>query len=162
MMFKKRAKSLVSVLLALIMVLSIFPMTVLAAGDMDESALPSDTYLISKTDYQIAPGIEETQFLINNADGSNQNAGFAVTVELGGTASLIASYRNQDGNTYGLQSVRDQAAAAERAKARAAERAAQRAAKQAAEAAAKEAAAAPAAAPAEAAGAVPGNPHGSV
>ena len=69
MMFKKRAKSLVSVLLALIMVLSIFPMTVLAAVDMDESALPSDTYLISKTDYQIAPGIEETQFLINNADG---------------------------------------------------------------------------------------------
>ena len=113
MMFKKRAKSLVSVLLALIMVLSIFPMTVLAAVDMDESALPSDTYLISKTDYQIAPGIEETQFLINNADGSNQNAGFAVTVELGGTASLIASYRNQDGNTYGLQTVRDQAASAE-------------------------------------------------
>ncbi len=68
MMFKKRAKSLVSVLLALIMVLSIFPMTVLAAVDMDESALPSDTYLISKTDYQIAPGIEETQFLINNAE----------------------------------------------------------------------------------------------
>ena len=57
-----------AVFISILMLLTSLPLSVLAAVDLDASALPSDTYLISKTDYQIAPGIEETQFLINESE----------------------------------------------------------------------------------------------
>ena len=102
-----------SVILSVLMLLSALPVSVFAAPELNAGTLPEDTYLISKTDYRVAPGIDETQFILNNEDGDRQNLGYALTVELGGTASLIASYKDQNPTSYGLQTVRDQAAAAE-------------------------------------------------
>ena len=109
-----RVRKILAVLLAAMMAFSVLPMSVFAAVDLNSGALPKDNLLVSKTDYQIAPGIEETHLVLNNADGTDQNHIHAMTVDVNnGTASLIASYKDQDGTKFGLQTVTDQAAAAE-------------------------------------------------
>ena len=105
---------LLAVLLSLLMLVSVLPMSAFAAVDLTEDTFPDDTYLISKTDYSIAPGVEETHLILNNADGTRQNMGYAMTVQLGSSATVLASYKDQDGTKDGLQTVRDQAKAAER------------------------------------------------
>lgn len=111
---RKRVTKFTAAIISLVMIFSIIsPMSAFAAVSIDPSKFTDDTILTSKTDYAVAPGIEETHFTINNKEGSDQNRGYAMTIELGGTASLIASYKNQDGTVAGMQTVRDQAAAAE-------------------------------------------------
>ena len=110
-----RVRKILAVLLAAMMAFSVLPMSVFAAVDLNSGALPKDNLLVSKTDYQIAPGIEETHLVLNNADGTDQNHIHAMTVDVNnGTASLIASYKDQDATKFGLQTVTDQAAAAAR------------------------------------------------
>lgn len=81
-------------------------------AELNEEAFPSDTYLIDRKDYNVAPGVYETQFVSDNAEGTRQNLGYALTVDMS-QATVIASYKDQGMGGYGMQSVRDQAYAAE-------------------------------------------------
>ena len=108
-------KPFFSVLLSVIMILTVIaPMSALAAIEFDTSKLGEDIYFTSRTDYVLAPGITETHITTNNAEGTNQIASYAVEVDLSNpTTSIIAGYKDYNGNKIGFQKVRDQAYAAE-------------------------------------------------
>lgn len=115
MKMKKSLKSVLSVVLVTMMLVSIMaPMA--SAVSFDKTALGSDTYLTSKTDYTVAPGITETHVTTNNKSGSNQVQGYALEVDLTNpTVSVVASYKDYDPSKgWGMQKVRDQAYAAEK------------------------------------------------
>ena len=86
---------------------SVFP-------EMNEAAFPDNFYLTTKKEYKVATGVYETQFTANNASASRQNMCYALTIDMNGPATILASYKNQDGSTLGMQTVRDQATAAEK------------------------------------------------
>ncbi len=113
---KKFGKSALSVLLAVCLAIPtslVFPTKAQAATK--DFVTPEGLYLISSKEYAIAPGIKETQVITNTADGNDQEAGFAVTIDLSNdTVSLGAGYANNDGSTWGMQTVRGQAYAAEK------------------------------------------------
>ncbi len=54
--------------------------------------LPEDKMLISQTDYDIAPGMTESQVIMNNAEGSNQVLGYMATISPGAQVTFKASY----------------------------------------------------------------------
>ncbi len=112
---KKLSKSSLAVLLALVMIFSVMSPISAFAVTVDKSKLGSDTYLTSKTDYTVAPGITESHVTTNNGAGSNQVQGYALEVDLSNpTTSIIASYKDYDPTKgWGMQKVRDQAYAAE-------------------------------------------------
>ena len=115
-----RLKSGLALLLSLVMMFSVMtPMMsfMATAISVDETKLGSNTKLTSKTDYAVAPGITESHIITHNKDGSNQVQGFALEVDLSDpTTSVIASYKDYDASKgWGMQMVRDQAIAAEKA-----------------------------------------------
>ncbi len=119
---KIRTKSFLALLLTLVMLFSVMsPVTSLAAGlDVDLSFLGSNTKLTSKTDYNVAPGVTESHIITHNKDGSNQIKSFALEVDLSNpNVGILASYNNYMDNlagtpVWGMQTVRDQAVAAEK------------------------------------------------
>ncbi len=110
---KKTMKAVLSLVLSIVMILATM-VPIASAVSIDESKLGTDTYLTSKTDYVLAPGITESKITTNNSTGTNQNVAYAVEVDISNpTTSVIASYKNYDGSKLGFQKVRDQAYAAE-------------------------------------------------
>ncbi len=66
-------KKVISLTLVLLMLLSALPMSALAAVDYDASTNKCDCYnVVSKTDYDIAPGISESEIVLNFDDGSRR------------------------------------------------------------------------------------------
>ena len=109
MKMKKSIKSVLSAVLVVMMLCSVIA-PVASAVSFDKTALGSDTYLTSKTDYTVAPGITESHITTNNSTGSNQVQGYALEVDLSNpTTSVIASYKDYDATSWGFQKVRDQA-----------------------------------------------------
>ena len=53
--------------------------------------LPEDKMLISQTDYDIAPGMTESQVIMNNAEGSEQILGYMATISPGAISRRIRS-----------------------------------------------------------------------
>ena len=110
-------KKSVSFMLVFVMVLGVMasvPFTVLAANDYT----PHDDYykVISKDDYNLAPGIVESEIVLNNAAGSHRQVAHVVEVDLSNPyAKVIPSYKGMvptPGN-YGVQIMSQQAAFAE-------------------------------------------------
>lgn len=97
--------------------LLIFSCVAVGVSAIDFTA-PSDMYLISKTESKIAPGITENKIVTNGEDGDSQVMGYAVQVDLANNATtgVIAGYNNYDGSTWAMQTVRDQAAKAAKAR----------------------------------------------
>ena len=70
-MKRKTYQKFLSMLLAVIMLVGVIPMNTFAAINYDEDGTTDDYYkLISKKDWQIAPGIEETEVVLNNEAGT--------------------------------------------------------------------------------------------
>ncbi len=113
---RRTYKSVLALLLSVLMVITVFTPSLTAfAVSVDEGKLGPDMYLTSKTDYTIAPGVKESQITLNNGEGSNQVKVCVAEVDLDNPyTSVVASYRDYDGTKWGMQKVRDQAAAAER------------------------------------------------
>ncbi len=113
---KKAGKQALAILLSAVMIAAVFVPSVTAyAINVDTTKLAEDTYVTSQTNYTIAPGITESQITLNNGSGSNQVKVCAAEVDLNNPYnSVIASYKNYDGTSWGMQKVRDQAAAAEK------------------------------------------------
>ena len=115
MMYKKLLSPIAVVLTAVLFGLSLplFASGVQDAPELNTYSLPEDTYLVERSEYAVAPGVQETHFLLNDEAMDFQNQCYALTIDLSGPADILASYKDQDGNTPGMQSVRDQAIAAE-------------------------------------------------
>ncbi|MGN1444573.1 MAG: phosphodiester glycosidase family protein, partial [Acutalibacteraceae bacterium] len=113
-MKRKKITKIVACFIAAIMVFSSLPMSVFAM-DFDTSKLASNTFMTSKTDYVVAPGVSETHFTLNDQSGASQQMGYALEVDLSNPyTSIVTSYKNYDATSWGLQTVRQQAAAAEK------------------------------------------------
>ena len=113
-MKRKKITKITACLIAVIMVFSSLPMSVFAM-DFDTSKLASNTFMTSKTDYVVAPGVQETHFTLNDQSGASQQMGYALEVDLNNPyTSIVTSYKNYDATSWGLQTVRQQAAAAEK------------------------------------------------
>lgn len=119
---KMRIKTSLALLLTLVMLFSVMtPMMsfVASAIEVNLENVGSNTKLTSKTDYAVAPGITESHLITHNKDGSNQVQAYALEIDLSNpNVGLIASYKDYMNNlaptsTWGMQTVRDQAIAAE-------------------------------------------------
>lgn len=70
-------------------------------------------YVVTSTDRQISAGVYETEYFTNTAENNDQVVMYAVHVDLSQN-TLIAGYKDYDSSgDWGMQSVREQVAAAE-------------------------------------------------
>ena len=76
----------------------------------------SDRYDVTATVRNISPGVNETEYYTNTTENNDQVVARAITVDLSEN-TLIAGYKDYDtSGKWGMQSVREQAAAAESAR----------------------------------------------
>ena len=101
--------------LAVIMVAGLLPATVLA--DLIDYAAHDDYYkVITKDDYQLAPGIVESEIVLNNATGTHRQVAHVVEVDLSNPyAKVLPSYKGMvpTPGSYGVQIMSEQAKWAE-------------------------------------------------
>lgn len=78
--------------------------------------VPDKTYLISKTDKRIAPGITESEIITNDESGNNQNIDYACEIDLSkdSKTKIISGYGNYIPDTWRMDTVSNQAKAAEK------------------------------------------------
>lgn len=101
-------RRILSAMLAAALLISLCP-SALAAGELYENR-----YLISETEYTLAPGITEYVTTTNNASATDQNIDYFCEVDPDTvSASVMACYPDYDGSRYKMQNVLDQAAAAQ-------------------------------------------------
>ena len=106
-----RFKKAIASLLCLVLIFS----TVAIGVSAIDFTTPSDMFLISKTDSNIAPGVKESKIITNGKDGDSQVMGYAVEVDLKNpTTGFAVGYNDYDGTKWKLQTVRKQAAAIEK------------------------------------------------
>ena len=99
-------------LLAVVMVISLFPMTSQAAVPTQQAGKFT---IVSQTDYAVSPGVTETDLLLNTTNGNEQNKGFLLEVDPANpNVSLRSCYKNYSGSAWGMQTPTLQAAAAEK------------------------------------------------
>ena len=110
-MLKKAGKKFLSVVLATAMVVS--SITVYGAS----VKVPEDRVLTSVKEYSIAPGIKEKHITTVDKDGNNQVQAYMAEVDLKtSSVGMMAGYKDYDKTgKWGIQTVRDQAKAAEKA-----------------------------------------------
>ena len=107
-----------SVIIAVIMLMSLIPSNVLAAWVYNEQATTDAYYkLISQRYWQLAPGIQETEVVINNSQGTRRQVVHSVSVDLNNPYNdVIPGYKNMNptiGN-FGVEVTSTQALNAEK------------------------------------------------
>ena len=108
-MKSNRLGKIISFILCLIMLMSLFPLTAFAS----EFSLPSGTTMVSEVEQTLAPGITQQEIVYYDENNHKQRA-FIAVADLGvDTVSVEASYYNDQGKEWGLQRLTEQAAAAE-------------------------------------------------
>lgn len=110
---KGKLKQMAAIFLSLFIVIGIIPIDALASVELGSAGKNS---IIAKKEYSIVPGIMETDITLNNDEGTSQNKGYVMEVDLSNPdVTMKAGYKNYDGSTYGMQTSTGQAAAAEKA-----------------------------------------------
>ncbi len=112
---KAKTLRVVAFLLCLVMALSLMPMA--AFADLVDYEAHDDYYkVITKDDYELAPGILESEIVLNNDAGSHRQVAHVVEVDLANEyTKVIPSYKGMvptPGN-YGVQIMSQQAKWAE-------------------------------------------------
>ena len=78
------------------------PIGTLAAAVIFDTTDDSYNIVVSKKDYAISPGVTESNIVLNDKTGKNQNKIYAFEVEPNAPyAHVMASYKNQDGRKWG-------------------------------------------------------------
>ena len=107
-------KRILSLLLALIMVIGIMPVSAFAAFDYAHNeAESSDDYydIISKNDWDIAPGITETEIVLNNETGDRRQVVHLMEADISNPYTrVISSYTNMDTSNYAISTIPEHAA----------------------------------------------------
>ena len=105
---KRKATKFLAMLLVVVMVVSLFPASVAASFEYDESATASYYKLISQRYWQLAPGIEETEVVINNASSTRRQVVHSVKVDLNNPyTNVLPGYKGMipEPGHYGTQTV---------------------------------------------------------
>ena len=114
---KGRMTRFLAMLLVVVMVVSLLPMGAFAAFKYDETATDSYYKLISQKYWQLAPGIEETEVVINNPQSTRRQVVHSVKVDMNNPyTNIIPGYKGMipEAGKYGTQTVSKQALAAEK------------------------------------------------
>ena len=111
-------KKALSTVLAALLVLSVLPLSAFAAVDYDETVGDGYYNVISKDDYELAPGITESEIVLNNDSGSHRQVAHVVEIDIHNPfTKVMPSYRGMvDGlnsKNYGVEVMSKQAAYAE-------------------------------------------------
>ena len=117
-MQQAKVKKITSRLLVVLLTLAMaFDYNIAMAYAASNITLPDNQYLVSQTDNNIAPGIKESQLVSNDKTGNRQNMDYVCEVDLKNTKTtkIIAGYNNYNGNSWGMDTVRNQAKDAEKA-----------------------------------------------
>ncbi len=116
---KKIVGKIFVMLLVAVMLVGVIPVNAIAAAiQYNPDAVAGDDYykLISKKDWTLAPGIEETEVVLNNADGSKRQVVHSVKVDMNNPyTKVIPGYKGMVptmGN-YGTEATSTQAKNAE-------------------------------------------------
>ena len=118
-MKKNPLSKILAVLLVAIMLVGALPLSGFALSiDYDESNGGSEYYqLISKKDWDLAPGVKETEVVLNNAVGTHRQVVHAIAVDINNPyTKVISGYKGmwpEEGN-YGTESTSTQALNAEK------------------------------------------------
>ena len=116
---KKPAIKFLAMALAVIMLVGVVPVYAFAASIDYDTTRADDYYkLISKKDWELAPGITESEIVLNNAAGSHRQVAHVVEVDLSNpyTKVIPSSYKMAEGlenKDYQVQIMSQQAAYAE-------------------------------------------------
>lgn len=104
-----KLKKMFSIALSCVFLLTLCNVESVFAADF---TAPEGKLLTSLKQYSIAPGVKEQHITLVDSQGDNQVQGYAATVDLTKKAGILASYKDYDtSGKWGLQTVRDQAAA---------------------------------------------------
>lgn len=104
-----KLKKMFSIALSCVFLLTLCNVESVFAADF---TAPEGKQLTSLKQYSIAPGVKEQHITLVDSQGDNQVQGYAATVDLTKKAGILASYKDYDtSGKWGLQTVRDQAAA---------------------------------------------------
>ncbi len=95
-------KKVLSVLLAAVMLISVFSVNVSAAVIYDETTKQDDYYnLVSKKDWETAPGISESEIVLNNDAGSYRQVIHVMQADMTNPyAKVITSYAEMNTQKY--------------------------------------------------------------
>ncbi len=105
--------------LAVLMLVTVLPLSALAAVDYNETDSGCDFYhVIQKTDYALAPGAVESEIIVNSEDGANRNVLHVIEVDLKNpNISIMPTYKGlkegidfEDSSNWGQQVLTEQAA----------------------------------------------------
>ena len=99
-MQKHTSIRVIAMLLSVLMVVALLPLAATAANVYDESV---DSYysVVSKQDWDLSPGITESEIIVNNALGSRRQVLHVVEADLNNPyASVMTSYTNLQPDTY--------------------------------------------------------------
>ena len=117
---KRVTKKVASFVLAMLMGVSVLPMSALATDvDLDLSITDCDYYnVIEKNDYDLAPGAVESEIILNDDTGNNRNVVHVIEVDLKNpNISVMPTYKGiseevdySDSSTWGSQIMSEQVA----------------------------------------------------
>jgi len=112
---KKRISRVVAFLFSQVMLISSLSLTAYAAVDYDQAA--DDYYkVVTKDDYDLAPGIVESEIVLNNAAGTHRQVAHVVEADLSNPyVKVLPSYKGMvpTPGEYGVQIMSQQATWAE-------------------------------------------------
>ena len=110
----KTFKKILALMLGLVTLLSTMPLSVFAAYDYAHNeAESSDDYydIISKKDWDIAPGIKETEIVLNNETGDRRQVIHLMEADISNPYTrVISSYTNMDTSNYAISTIPEHAA----------------------------------------------------
>ncbi len=111
---RRTFKQFVALAMSIVMVLSLMPMSAFAVYDYAHNeAESSDDYydIISKTDWDIAPGIKETEIVLNNDAGDRRQVIHLMEADISNPYTrVISSYTNMDTSNYAISTIPEHAA----------------------------------------------------
>lgn len=111
---KNKATKVISMLLCLVMLFSALPISAMAAFDYAHNeAESSDDYynIVSKKDWDIAPGITETEIVLNNDAGDRRQVVHLMEADISNEYTrVISSYTKMDTSNYAISTIPEHAA----------------------------------------------------
>ena len=120
-MFKnKKLRSFTALFLAVLMLMPMFGGAASAAVQYETAVfnpklLAAGTVVASVSEEELSEGILQTSIVLNNEAGNYQQKVYAVTADVSDGNHVLVSYKNYDAGTPGLQTVRSQVKALEKA-----------------------------------------------
>ncbi len=113
---QKHTNRVLSLVLSLLLVIGLIPTTAFAAVDYNhDSSQTTDNYynVVSKKDWNIAPGIDESEIVLNNDSKTRRQVAHVMVADVSNEyVKVTTSYNNMDTSVFAVNDMMAQATAA--------------------------------------------------